>query len=261
MTNSQGWIMLYRQFLEWEWYNDTNTKVLFIHLILKANHKDNRYKGRLIKRGTLLTGRSMLSKEVGLSEQQVRTSLSKLKSTNEITIESTKQGTVIMIVNYDKYQSATNEVTTEQPTSNQRVTTNNNDNKEKNEKKDNNISTFLEWFNVQKEVHTGKKGAFKTLSTTDVNNLKQLKRVYEETDFDVAFVGMASNPWVKENGAMNPAHFLRVDNFNRYLDSGVKRLPALSRIAAHTAVQSGGSILQGYIDKGYTIEEIQNYAK
>jgi hypothetical protein len=130
-----------------------------------------------------------------------------------------------------------------------------------NEKKDNNISTFLEWFNVQKEVHTGKKGAFKTLSTTDVNNLKQLKRVYEETDFDVAFVGMASNPWVKENGAMNPAHFLRVDNFNRYLDSGVKRLPALSRIAAHTAVQSGGSILQGYIDKGYTIEEIQNYAK
>jgi hypothetical protein len=136
MTNSQGWIMLYRQFLEWEWYNDTNTKVLFIHLILKANHKDNRYKGRLVQRGTLLTGRSILSKEVGLSEQQVRTSLSKLKSTNEITIESTKQGTVIMIVNYDKYQSATNEVTTEQPTSNQRVTTNNNDNKEKNEKKD-----------------------------------------------------------------------------------------------------------------------------
>jgi hypothetical protein len=126
--------MLYRQFLEWEWYNDTNTKVLFIHLILKANHKDNRYKGRLVQRGTLLTGRSILSKEVGLSEQQVRTSLSKLKSTNEITIESTKQGTVIMIVNYDKYQSATNEVTTEQPTSNQRVTTNNNDNNDNNDK-------------------------------------------------------------------------------------------------------------------------------
>jgi len=150
MTNSQGWIMLYRQFLEWEWYNDTNTKVLFIHLILKANHKDNRYKGRLVKRGTLLTGRSILSKEVGLSEQQVRTSLSKLKSTNEITIESTKQGTVIEIVNYDKYQSSTNEITTKQPTSNQRATTNNNDNKQ---------------YKECKEVKELKKDAFELFET------------------------------------------------------------------------------------------------
>ena len=128
MTNSQGWVRIHRQFIEWEWYSDINTKVLFIHLILKANHKDNKYKGKVVKRGSLVTGRKLLSMEVGLSEQQVRTSLHKLKSTNEITIKTSKKGTIIQVVNYDKYQAAPNESTNNQPTGNQQVTTNNNDN-------------------------------------------------------------------------------------------------------------------------------------
>lgn len=142
MNNSQGWVRLHRQFLEWEWYEDNNTKVLFLHILLKANHKDRRYKGKLVKRGELLTGRDILSKEVGLSVQQIRTALNKLKSTNEITIKSTKQGTIIQVVKYDCYQTSTNESTNNQPTSNQQVTTNNNVKKEKNEK---NIPTFLDF--------------------------------------------------------------------------------------------------------------------
>lgn len=142
MNNSQGWVRLHRQFLEWEWYEDNNTKVLFLHILLKANHKDRRYKGKLVKRGELLTGRDILSKEVGLSVQQIRTALNKLKSTNEITIKSTKQGTIIQIVKYNYFQIVTNESTNNQPTSNQQVTTNNNVKKEKNEK---NIPTFLDF--------------------------------------------------------------------------------------------------------------------
>lgn len=138
-----GWIKIHRSILEWEWYEDTNTFRLFMHLILKANHKDRNYKGKLIKRGSLVTGRELLSVETGLSIQQIRTCLERLKSTNEITIKSSSKGTEIQVVKYNEYQLVTNDVTNKQPTSNQQVTTNKN---VKNEKKERNTIPTLEDF-------------------------------------------------------------------------------------------------------------------
>ena len=138
-----GWIKIHRSILEWEWYEDTNTFRLFMHLILKANHKDRNYKGKLIKRGSLVTGRELLSVETGLSIQQIRTCLERLKSTNEITIKSSSKGTEIQVVKYNEYQLVTNDVTNKQPTSNQQVTTNKN---VKNEKKEINTIPTLENF-------------------------------------------------------------------------------------------------------------------
>ena len=57
--------------------------------------------------------------------------MDKLKSTNEITIETSSKGTIIQVVNYAKYQLSTNESTNEQPTNNQQVTTNKNEKKER----------------------------------------------------------------------------------------------------------------------------------
>jgi hypothetical protein len=128
-----GWIKLHRQITDWEWYDDHNTFRLFIHLLLKANHKERSYRGTTIEVGCIMTGRELLSKETGLSVQQIRTCLERLKLTNEITIKSDKQGTIIQVVKYKDYQVSTNELTTNQPTSNQQVTTNKNDKKEKNE--------------------------------------------------------------------------------------------------------------------------------
>ena len=129
-----GWIKIHRQILEWEWYSDNNTFRLLMHLILKANHKEKRYRGIELKVGSVITSRDILAIEIGLSVQQVRTSLDKLKSTNEITIKTSSQGTIIQVVNYQKYQVATSETTKEQPKNNQQVTTNKNEKKEKNEK-------------------------------------------------------------------------------------------------------------------------------
>ena len=134
-----GWIKIHRQILEWEWYSDNNSFRLFLHLILKSNHKEKRFKGIDLKVGTIVTSRDILAIETGLSIQQIRTSLDKLKSTNEITIKTTSQGTIIEIVNYAKYQIVTNEVTIKQPTSNQPITTNKNVKNEKNER-----SIFIE---------------------------------------------------------------------------------------------------------------------
>jgi hypothetical protein len=130
----QGWIKLHRGLIDWEWYDHLPTKVLFIHLLLKANHKDNSYRGKIVKKGHLLTSRELLSKETGLTERQIRTALNHLKSTNEIAIKSNRQGTEIKVVKYSEYQDTTNETPNERPRSDQQTPSNNNDKKEKNEK-------------------------------------------------------------------------------------------------------------------------------
>lgn len=54
-----------------------------------------------------------MAKELGFSRQQVRTALNKLKSTNEITCESTSRYTIVTIVNWDEYQSVDEKATIE----------------------------------------------------------------------------------------------------------------------------------------------------
>lgn len=138
--NDTGWISLYRKFMEWEWYTDANTMRLFLHLLLKANHQDGNWQGKTIKRGQVVTGRKSLSNELKISEQAIRTSLNKLKITNEITIETTNKFSIITIVKYDVYQDNQKEsnqqndqqVTNGQPASNQQLTTNNNNNNNNN---------------------------------------------------------------------------------------------------------------------------------
>lgn len=125
-----GWIKLHRKITDWEWFEDKNTFIVFITLLLMANHKEKKYKGIVVKIGTIVTGRDILARQTKLSVQQIRTALNKLKLTNEITIETSPQGTVIEIVNYKKYQLTTNEITIEQPINNHQTTTNNNVNKD-----------------------------------------------------------------------------------------------------------------------------------
>ena len=99
-----GWIKLHRKLLDWEWYNDSVTKDLFLHLLLKANHEPGRWKGVDIDRGEVVTGRKVLAKELGFSERNIRTAINKLKSTNELTIKSTNRFSLIKLNNYDEYQ-------------------------------------------------------------------------------------------------------------------------------------------------------------
>ncbi len=101
---TEGWIKLHRKFLQWEWYTDINTKVLFIHLLLKANYDNTRFRGNLIERGYLEVNLPQLSIETNLSKQNIRTALSKLEKTGEIIKKSAHNKTLIKIVNYNIYQ-------------------------------------------------------------------------------------------------------------------------------------------------------------
>jgi len=142
-----GWIKLHRKMLDWEWYDDANCFRVFMHLLIIANHKDNRWRGRLILRGQHLTSLGKLANGTGLTVSKVRTAISKLESTGEIASESHAQDTVFTIKNYDSYQDddtalaeesqANDKPLAKQSQSNDTaLATNKNDKKEKKENND-----------------------------------------------------------------------------------------------------------------------------
>lgn len=105
----KGYIKIFRELLDWEWYGHPDMVALWIHLLLSAAYKDcdircgNLYIG--VKRGQVLTNRRRLARETGLSERQIRTCLARLKSSQEVTLETTHKFTLINICKYDSYQS------------------------------------------------------------------------------------------------------------------------------------------------------------
>lgn len=97
---------LYEGILEWEWNKDPFMMALWSRLLVMANYRDTRFRGMTIKRGQILTSLRKLSEESGLSVRVVRTCLSRLKETQEVTLLATHDYTLITICNYDKYQSS-----------------------------------------------------------------------------------------------------------------------------------------------------------
>lgn len=134
----QGYIKLHRQLLEWEWYKNIPVRILFEHCLLKANHKDKKWQGIVIKKGSFVTSYENLSFETGLTVRQIRTALDKLKSTNELTHKGHSQYSIITVNNWDKWQADDKQddkqITSERQASDKRATTTKNDKNDKNEK-------------------------------------------------------------------------------------------------------------------------------
>ncbi len=118
-----GFIKLHRKMLDWEWYTDVNTKVLFLHCLLKANFKTKKYQSNTVKRGSFVTSLDSLSKETGLTVRQIRTALEHLITTGELTSNSSNKNRIITVVNYEKYQD-TDKQNDKQMTSNRQSSDN-----------------------------------------------------------------------------------------------------------------------------------------
>ena len=109
-VNENAYIKIYRKLLNWEWYTDVNATKLFLHCLLKANWKPGRWKGISYEAGEFITSLPSLAKETGLTVRQVRTALTKLKSTGEVTDRVTGQneskGRVITVIKWHLYQGS-----------------------------------------------------------------------------------------------------------------------------------------------------------
>ena len=88
---------------DWEWYENTNVFRLFYHCLLHTNLEDRRYCGKEIKAGQFVSSRARISAETGLTVDQVRTALKKLKDTGYISTKSTNKYTTYTVNGYQKY--------------------------------------------------------------------------------------------------------------------------------------------------------------
>lgn len=102
---NEGWIRLHRQFLSWEWFDKPEMVKLLIYLLLEASHEERKWRGMVIERGQVLTSLGKLAEELNLSVQSVRTCLTRLVSTGEITRKVTNKYSLVTLCNYDRYQS------------------------------------------------------------------------------------------------------------------------------------------------------------
>ena len=126
MANNTTYLKLFRKMLTWEWYGDTNTTRVFLHILLNAQYQPSRLNGHEIGAGECAFGYRAWAKELGLSVQQVRTAIKHLISTHEITMRTTQQGSIIRLEKWGIWQieeggatrKATHDVTNEQHTDN-----------------------------------------------------------------------------------------------------------------------------------------------
>lgn len=130
-----GFIKLDRNIQNWKYYNKKNMLLVWIELLTSASYEDNYYDGRLIKKGQCVIGLNKLSKKLDISVQSLRTCINRLKSTGEITIETTNKYSIVTVIKWEEYQSIpsyinmqnnignNNPVTNKQQTSNKQVTT------------------------------------------------------------------------------------------------------------------------------------------
>lgn len=99
------YIKLSRKLLEWEWWGDINTSRVFIYMLIKANWKEGKFKGKTVPRGSFVSSISNLADGTSLTIREVRTAISHLKSTGEVTSKSYSKYSVFTVNNYDLYQS------------------------------------------------------------------------------------------------------------------------------------------------------------
>ena len=99
------YIKLSRKLMEWEWYGNINTCRLFIHMLLKANWKDGKFQGKVIPRGSFVSSIQKLAEETELTMSEVRTAISHLKSTGELTNKSYSKYSIFTVNNYCLYQT------------------------------------------------------------------------------------------------------------------------------------------------------------
>ena len=92
-------------------------------MLLNANWENKDFLNITLKRGSLATSYGRIADALGMSVQNVRTAITHLKETKELTVTQHSKFLEISINNYDRYQQANRELTGNQKATNRQLTT------------------------------------------------------------------------------------------------------------------------------------------
>lgn len=100
-----GWIKIHRKMLDWGWYGDIPTKILFLHLLLTVNYEEKIWRGQTIRPGEIITSVAHLAKATQLSVKQIRGAMQKLENTGEVARKTTNRFTHLTLIKWEEYQT------------------------------------------------------------------------------------------------------------------------------------------------------------
>jgi len=81
---------------------------MFVMSLLRANHKDNIWKGIKVKRGQFITGLDSFATETETTPKKVRLFWKKFETIGFMARKRTNKYSIVTICNYDRYQTPVN---------------------------------------------------------------------------------------------------------------------------------------------------------
>lgn len=115
MKEDFSWVKLYRKIEDWGWYQENNTKVVFLHLLIKCNYKESEFFGHKIMPGEICISYGTLSAQLRISVSAVRTAISNLVFSGEISKKIIRKShanlLIFSLVKWDMYNG---QITSEQ---------------------------------------------------------------------------------------------------------------------------------------------------
>ena len=184
---SNGWIKIHRKMLDNPVVmKDPDYLAVWMYLLLNATHKmyQTIYGGRKVTLhpGQLITGRKIIAEETGVNESKIVRIIKLLKSEHQIEQQANPYGSLITIVNWDKYQN--DEQQNEQQVNNDRTTS---------EQQVNTIQEYKEY-----KEHKEERGGSPPPTLAQVSSLVSEEKLDMDPDTFMAYY--QANDWTMSNG-------------------------------------------------------------
>lgn len=150
----RGYVKTWRKVLDGGMLGEHKLWAFWSWCLLKATHKKAKqmvgFQEVILEPGQFVFGRKKAAKELKMSERNIRTCLSTLKTYRNLTIKATTKYTIVTVVNWALYQvednKTTSKVTNNRPASDQQVTTNKNIKTKKHKKRTKELSDSFDIF-------------------------------------------------------------------------------------------------------------------
>jgi len=83
---------------------------------------------------------------------------------------------------------------------------------------------FLKWFNTTRTKYLEVPSHINRLTQIDKSNLEILKKSYSNDEFNIALLNLCNDKWANESNLILPNHFLKEENFVKYLNMPQRKL-------------------------------------
>ena len=101
---NNGFIVLDRKLLEWQFFRSSAALHLWITILLKANWKEGKLFDETVPRGSLATSVGSLAQLTGLSPSTIKRWLTRFEEAGMIERKATNRWTIIKVLNYSTFQ-------------------------------------------------------------------------------------------------------------------------------------------------------------